>query len=932
MRVKFFFLAVLLFVYSGSLFSQQREIIVKLVVQDSLKGDPIEFATASLTPMGSEKPTRYALTNGKGEVTLKLYRGGEYSLKVEFMGFKVYTKQVTIDRQKENNLGKVLLQEQLNTLNSVVVSAVGNPIVIKKDTIEYNASSYKTTDSDMLEELLKKLPGVEIDSDGKITANGKEIKKIMIDGKTFFLDDPQLATKNLPAKIVEKVRVVERKSEQAQFTGIDDGNEETIIDLGIKPGMMNGWFGNVMGGYGTEERFQTTALLAKFSEKSQITAIVNGNNTNNRGFFDMSGDMMRSMRSSMRASGGVRIGGGLMNMGSNGLTTSWLAGTNLNTESKSGKLKVGGSYMFTNNENNTDTKSSRQTFIEDSSFFYNQQNWSRSVSNGHRSALQLEYAFNDKTSILFRPNVNIGYGSFNEGKDFQTYGAKGTDINDGHSLATGTNNSQTLGGDLLFRQKLGKEGRTFSVYTTYSYSNNETDGYNYSETNVYKPRESTSIVDQQYNFISKSYSVNSRASYTEPLGKNYFMELAYGVSYRYTSSDKNTYNVNDITGNYDKIDSAYTNSFENTFINQRAELNIRKVGEKYNYVIGVTAQPAYTKSIGDTTRFTRNVINFSPSAMIDFKFSESASLRARYRGNTNQPSINQLMPVPDNSNPLYRVIGNPDLLPEFEHNVSLYYRNTNRQTFTSYESRFSASYTVDKIVNKNWYDEGGIQYSMPVNEHGVYNLNGFFMYNTPFAKSKFFISSDSRVRFNKGVNYTNGMRNKTSTVTLSERLRLTYKGEKLEGSFGGSVSYSDAWYSIQENTKPATWTNSLLASINWTLPAGMNIVSDFDYRFYVGFNQESNKPSAVWNAELSKLLFKNAATLRVKIYDILNQSRNIYRNANDNYIEDVESNILKQYVMFSLTFRFGKFKGSEGGRRDRGFSPGHGPGGFRPRF
>ena len=224
------------------------------------------------------------------------------------MGYKSYSKNVVVEPGKRD-LGIVKLMEQANLLNAVTVSAIGNPVVVKKDTVEYNASSFKTTDADVLENLLKKLPGVEIDADGKITANGKEIKKIMIDGKVFFLDDPQLATKNLPANIIEKVRVVERKSDQARFTGFDDGNTETIIDLGIKPGMMNGWFGNISAGYGSDERFQTGGIIAKLTSKNQISAIFNGNNTNNRGFSDMAGDMMRSIRSSVRRSGGDANGG-----------------------------------------------------------------------------------------------------------------------------------------------------------------------------------------------------------------------------------------------------------------------------------------------------------------------------------------------------------------------------------------------------------------------------------------------------------------------------------------------------------------------------------------------------------------------------------------------------------------------------------------------
>ena len=285
---------------------------IKVTVLDSLTKTPIEFATLSATAEGAEKPVKYGLTDANGVVSLTGLRPGKYTIKFEYMGYK--TKNVPFEIVRgTNEINPLYVSEEVNMLNAVVVSDVGNQMQVRKDTIEYNASSFKVNDSDMLEELLKKLPGVEISSDGTITANGKTINKIMIDGKTFFLDDPQLATKNLPAKIINKVRVVERKSDQAQFTGIEDGEEETVIDLNIRPGMMNGWFGNVAGGYGRDlikvgdksnNRYEAAAMLGRFTSKTQISLIGNANNTNNRGFHDVAASMMGAMR------GGVGMGGG----------------------------------------------------------------------------------------------------------------------------------------------------------------------------------------------------------------------------------------------------------------------------------------------------------------------------------------------------------------------------------------------------------------------------------------------------------------------------------------------------------------------------------------------------------------------------------------------------------------------------------------------
>lgn len=924
-RSTFLTLAFVFFTGAFLFAEQPKNFRVKGVLIDSIRNEVVEFATASLILKGDEKPSKYALSNSKGSFEILGVSPGDYTLRIEYMGFETVEKEITVDKQRVTDLGYINMMERINTLESVVVSALGNPIIVKKDTIEYNASSFKTTDNDMLEELLKKLPGIEIDSDGKITANGKSIDKIMIDGKTFFLNDPTLATKNIPAKIVDKVRVVDRKSEQARFTGIDDGNEETVIDLSIRPGMMNGWFGNVTGGYGTEDRYQGAGMVGNFTSKSQISVIANGNNTNNRAFSDMAGSSMMSIRGSMGSGrGGIRVGGQTLSFGGSGITTSWMGGVNANTELNDGKIKIGGNYFYGSTDNVAKGIRERETFLQDSSFFNRDASLSQNISDNHRVALEFEWDISEKTSILFRPNMSLGYGSFEQSNTFSTDGATGTKINDGVSKSLGDNESQSLGGDLLFRQRLGKPGRTFSVNFTYNYSNNDLDAKNYSETNKYGKNPDSTVIDQKYDLNNNSLSLGARASYTEPLGKNFFMELAYRFNQNVNNSEKNSYNYNKLTDGYDLRDDEYSNSYKNTFINQQAELNIRKNEDKYSYTVGFNVQPSSTKSVGDTTYLSRSVVNFSPSAQFDYRFSEMSSIRVRYNGSTNQPSISQLQPVPDNSNPLYIPLGNPDLLPEFTHRLWVNFRDTKKETFRSLNFRLGANYTMDKIVNKTWYDEGGVQYSKPVNEDGVYSIFSNVMYNTPIKKSKFYFTATTRFSLNNGINYSNNFRNKITSISPSQMLRLTYRGEKLEASAGGRASYSYAWYSIESNTRPATWNNSVNLYANWTLPAGLNFTSDLDYRFYIGYGEGMNEPSAVWNAQISKLLFKNQGTLALKVYDILKQSRSIWRTTTDNYIEDIQNNTLEQYFMLSFTIRFGSFGKNESDSAPR--TPGSGRG------
>ena len=913
---------------------------MKAVLLDSLTKEPIEFATMSGKYIGEQTATRYALSDQNGVVIVPGMKVGRATVTVEFMGYK--TRTLTVDIKKgANDIGQLLMQEDINQLDAIVVTDVANPMVVKKDTIEYNTASVKINDSDMLEELLKKLPGVEIDSDGKITANGKQINKIMIEGKTFFLDDPQLATKNLPAKIVDKVRVVERKSDQAQFTGIDDGEEETVIDLGIKKGMMNGWFGNLMGGYGTENRYQAGGMLGRFTKTSQVSVIGNANNTNNRGFMDMAGSMMGNMRG---GGGGMGRGRGMST--GNGITESWMGGVNASTDLLKGKLKLTGSYMYSGSDKNVEEGKTKKTMLSDVNTLTNiEEGKENTRTDGHRVNGEVDYKISKSTSLIFRPEFNFTQGNFNSYNDFITL--NNTDsTNRGFSESWGDNNSQQAKGQLLLRQRLGKPGRTMSLRFDYGYSNNELDGANFSSTNYFKNNmvDSTAIVDQHYFQNDKSYNLGGRFSYTEPMGRNYFLEAAYRYSYKKTNSDKDTWNKGE-DGKYDILDSTYSSHYENIFITQQAELNFMKQEERYNFTVGVSMQPSTTKSFGRGRDTSYSVINFAPAARFDYRFTDEKFLRVRYRGRTNQPSISQLLPIPDNTNPLKVTMGNMDLNPEFSHTMNVEYRTGNRQKFSWLGFFLDATYTTDKIVSKSWYDENGVQYSQPYNDDtGVYSFSGRMMYNSKIAKSNFSIMSMTSASFGNGISYVADresvdvenpkntfVKNITQTLSINEMLSLSYRNDFIEVRAGGRFGYQDAWYSVQSIDKVATWTNGITGSINADIPGGFNITTDISHTFYIGFEDGYNEPSTVWNAQVSKQLFKNQITIKAKIYDILKDARNTFRTTADNYIQDSWNNTLGQYIMFSLEWRFGKFKGGPGMGMGRGGMHGGGPMGPGPR-
>ena len=953
---------------------------VTLSLTDSSTGDAVGFATVSITKPGNAKPYKYALSDDKGKTVFDKVAAGKYVLKAELLGYKPLTKDIEVKGKLD--LGALKMDPDKQVLDAASVSAAGNPIVIKKDTIEYNASSFKTTENDVLEDLLKKLPGVEVSEDGTVTANGQTISKITIDGKTFFLDDPQLASKNIPAKIVEKVKVVEKKSDQAEFTGIDDGNDETIIDLSIQKGMMNGLFGNVMAGVGHDVRKQVTGselssgngdwryqgagFMGRFTDKNQISVVLNGNNTNNRGFNDLSGSMMQGMRG-----GGGGMGRGSRGWGpGNGITTSWMGGLNGNTSLFDGKMDLGGNYLYNNNETYVEEESKRITYLDDHNLIYNNKGSNTTNSDGHRFGVRLEHKFSENTSILFQPQVSFGNGDFNEVSDFSTLTEKSgvtSKTNDGFTSNTGSNNNWRTNGFFLFRQKLGKAGRTLSFNARYNFSGNETNGFNQSRTTTYDEfgvADSDSVINQRYNQNQDTKSLTGRLTYTEPLGKGFFVEANYEASWNRTSSTKNTFDsgvVSDFGRDNliynpvdEKINEVYSSEIINRYINQRIGANFVYQKDKLRAQAGVSANPTYTHNeTSGYDPYDNHVLNWAPQAMLWYDIDDNTNVRGFYFGRSQQPSVNQLMRVPDNTNPLNVSFGNMCLEPYFNHDFRSDFRHTNKKTFLSVNAGIDGGIVKNPIVNAQWYGTNGVQYSIPVNGKDSYNGSFRVMLNTPIAKSNFSIFNMTRASYSRSSSYVRSANldtdgyydgdsfavedfladfnslgftlNKLQTVGLTERLRITYRNDIVELTAGGRTRMSKSWYTIANQSTNMTWSNQVTASMNWTVPGGLGIVADGNYNWYNGYTTDQGT-QLILNAKITKMLFKDKFTLALNAYDILDQAKNLSISDSSNYHTETLNNTLGRYIVVSLTYRFGNF-GGKGGRR---MGPGMGRGPMGP--
>ena len=943
---------------------------LKAVLLDSASGEPVSFATVSLTVKGASKPAKYTLSSEQGVVKIDGVKNGTYTIKAELLGYVAYEKEVKVAGPLD--LGELGMDPDKEVLDAAQVSAVGNPIVIKKDTVEYNATSFKTTENDALEDLLKKLPGVEVSEDGSITYNGESIKKITIEGRTFFLDDPQLASKNIPAKLVNKLKVIKKKSEQAEFTGIDDGEEETVIDLSVKKGMMNGTFGNVMAGAGndipsssvaaSDLRYQGAAFVGKFTEKTQIGFIFNGNNTNNRGFNDLSGSMMGSMRGGGGPMGRGQGGWG----GSNGITTSYMGGANASSLFFKDKMELTGNYLYNYTDKEVEEATDKVTYLDDHNLLSSSSGSSSTISGGHRFGMRLEHKFSENTSILFEPQINFGTGNFGSNSKTSTdydylNGSPIVKANSSESINTGDNRNLSTSGFFLLRQRLGIPGRTLTAMSRYSYSNNELSGANFSNTEYFDEGISQKI-DQVYDSNSQNTSVFARMTYTEPLGNSFYVEANYSFNWNKNSSDKET---RDRVTN--QVDYTYSNSIINSSNSQEFGVNALYQNSKMRAQVGFAAIP--TNTYNSTTswnavtgkyapqEYESHVWNFSPRVMLWGDLNENTNVRAFYFGRSAQPSVNKLMPVPDNTNPINLSFGNPSLQPYFSHSINTEYRFSNRKTFFSYTVRADGGFVQNPIVSATWYGTGGKAFNMPFNGPTSMNANINFFLNAPIAKSNFSISSMGRLGVSKSASYVGTdidmstydkdgyyafmeefignfndeayfnkhiAVNKLSSLSGFERLRVTYRNDNLELSTSARSRFNKSWYSISTmDDTSLTLSNQLNFAANWTWDQpGLTIKSDLDYNWYVGYKTPQDD-QVVLNAEIQKFLFKKKVTLALKGYDIFGQAKNLTVMDESNYHSEVVNNTLGRYIILSLTYRFGTFDAS----KMRGHGGPGGPGG-----
>ncbi|BBD45528.1 TonB-dependent receptor [Petrimonas sulfuriphila] len=916
--MKRFVLFIGLLLIGVSIFAQNNGRITGKIVDQETK-EPVAQANVRILHQKDSLYLNGVASDQEGNFAISVPYGN-YIIHVTYVGHHDLFRNVTISNTNRTaNLGSVELGTDNILLDAAVVTAKAAEIVVRGDTVEYNADSYKVTESAILEDLLKKMPGIEIDSEGKITVNGREIKKIMVDGEEFFSTDPKVASKNLPAKMVEKLQVLDRRTDMAQMTGFDDGEEETIINLMVKPGMKEGLFGNAFVGYGTKDRYEGNAMVNYMKDKNQYTVLGGFNNTNNAGFSDLA--------SSMFGSGG---GGGrrMFFGGRSGITTSGNAGFNF-SQQFTNKLKLGGNLRYGNTDNNTLSKTHTQNILSSGNTLEDENNSSNNYSQNFNMDLRLEWTPDTLTRIIFNPEGSVYNNRRTELSDFLTTTETLEDsINYGDSRYNSTGDGKNLSARLDVSRTLGKKGRILSVQLRGGMSDSENEGTNLSNT-FYNGTKPDDLIDQRFVNTNDSKNWRGYVSYVEPLGNNNAIQFAYQYRQNISGSDKDT-RVKDESGNYTVLDEQYSKRLENNFTNQEIEFNFQSVRQKYDYTIGFSVQPSSSQSktfIGDNkiSDFTRDVVNYAPMAQFNYRWTRQHNLRLRYFGNTDQPSVTQLSPVVDVSNPLNITYGNPDLKPSFEHRLNLRYQNFNPEKNRSMGFFGDIRYLTNDIVSSTMTDrETGRRETTYENVTGNWNANGRMMMNIPLKNIRFSVFSMSFASYNHANGFSNLEKNLSRRLNLGETLGLNYRSDLIDFGIRGNISYNKVKNSLEGQRDQEFLNYGGNANTTLYLPWDMSIESDINYSTNSGYSDGFTQDEWLWNASIQKQLFKQKnGTIRLKIYDILQQRSNISRSVTSNYIRDTTTNTLTTYFMVHFVYRFNIFKN---GATREDMMPQHGPG------
>ena len=956
------FIALLIGISTFFVFAQKGKVTVSGSVFDKDDNSPVMQATVQLLALPDSSMAAGVVTDGNGQFSLSV-RPGKYVLRISFIGYMTHQKGYELVSSKPTvNVGKVMLSSDAIMLSEAVVKAEAPQVTVSGDTLGYNASAYRTPEGAMLEELVKKLPGAEIDENGNVKINGKEIKKIMVGGKEFFGGDVKTGLQNLPVNMIERINAYDRQSDNARITGIDDGEEETVLDLTVKKGMNQGWFGNIDGGAGTEDRYSANANVNRFGEDDgrsyQLSIIGKANNVNDQRF------------------GG---GGGPRWRRNNGLTSNKEVGVSFASETE--KLEIGGSLRYNYKDNDAVSVGQVENFLPSgNSSFANSNSSNRNKNKNLIGDFRMEWNPNEMTTFLLKGNMTWGesnglsssksstfdkdpYVEMPNLTDLTNYLGKNEGLpeelknilvnaSDNRSLSEG--NSLSANAEMQLTRRLNDEGRNITFRGTGSYGDNENDRF-LSNDIFYGgsiPTVDESAIRRYITTPTNKYNVGAEVSYSEPIADRTYLQFSYKFQYGYNETDNSTYNLpktwnfgeglpNSLSQLEKDTDQSKYAEYKN--FNHDARVTFRINRNLWRLSAGVAFRPQFTKLSYEKGAYqvdtTRHVFNFSPEVDFRYQPEKQKQFRFSYRGRTSEPGMENLLPITDNSDPLNVRKGNPGLKPSFSHNLSLRFNTFNMDSQRGIFSHVNSSFTQNAISNKREYDASkGAWTTTPENINGNWNVFGMFGVNTALKwNKKFTVGAFTSARYNNNVSYitTNGataaQKNTTTDLMLGERINGAYRNDWMEVGLNGSLEYTFEKDKLNPRNNQEPYTFSYGGNLQFYTPWNTTISTNMTNQARRGYSDSSmNRNELIWNAQVAQSFLKGALTLSLEWNDILREQSNITRTLTSSGRSVYKYNGVNSYGMVRLIYRlniFGDKQAREGMRQGGPGMGGRGMGG-----
>lgn len=907
------FFWILLFLFSSLMLNAQQttstnhlNVVGKIVYADN--GKPLVQATIQLLNANDSSIVMSTTSGNEGTFTLSNVRKRDYILKVSFLSCKITFQNITSQLfvGKEIVIPTIEMEELSVMLSEAVVLGKIPEVIVKEDTLEYNPSSYRMQGNAVVEDMLKKLPGVEVDMNGQITVAGKEVKRVLVDGENFFGNDPTLTTKNLEIDIIDKLQIIDKKSDLEELTGITDGEREVVINITIKKDKKKGWINNIEAGAGNlvkdvrpeNIRYASKSNFNKFSGDDKYSFIVNANNNTER---------------------------------REGIITTNSFGLNLiNIFSK--KYKMTGSITYNMNDDFVQSNSLRQNILVDSVSFRENISELRSKTRNVSLNYRLEYKPTESTTILFTPNISYINTNSNDTSYTATKAGDNnrTEVNNSSRRGASTSDNIRMSGRLILSQRFSKKGRRVTLSLQGNFNNNERFGSNISTNNFLLRQDKNKLLNQESEIISQSLGYTLNASYIEPVFSSSFLQLSYTLRDNKSDNLRSTFDFDPLTQDFTTLNKNYSKSLQNDFVNQTYSFSFRTAKPKYTYSVGVNVEPSLIKSKSfiingisegiDSILHdpgSRNVINYAPTTEVVYRFGKQSNIRFTYLGKTAQPTIVQLDPTENITNPLNIRSGNPDLLPSFSNNFSFQLNSFNRVKQKSLKATLDYSFIMNEIINKTTYEANtGVQQTFPVNQNGIWSASATLLFNTPIDKAKMFqFSTNTDFNYRNQIGYLSlkkdsELQNVAKTFNVRENVSVSYRRQWLFVQLRSIVRYSSTLNSIKDKKNMEDVNYRTVLNTQISLPSDWTILSGIQYSGQTGLSSGFNKDETLWDIEVSKrLMKKKQASLHFKWTDIFQQKLSISRRVTSNFIEDYQSNVLTGYFLVTFSYRFNSMGG-----------------------